>query len=193
MKSYRIFIVPGVLLFIGLLAFIAALVSWLLFPDFYSTPARWVVLFFVALTGVVIVVKNLVDILKGVRDLLPEEQEKTPKTYQTPFSAFFYDCYCKAPGKPELSRAEFNQALWTYLDWVMRHYNQARLYTEKPPEGEQIPQRKLADIFIPLTLRLSTPPGADEIQENLPDQPGDEMDEHRAYLKAMHRRRRSGE
>jgi len=139
MKSYQKFFIPGVLVVIGLLALSVALVSWFARPEWRATPAGVLILLGVALAGVLVSVKNLIDIINGVLILIPKirsgEQKgpETPNSYKTPYNQYFYDCYYKAPGKADLSRAEFDQALWLYLDWVRRDYNQARLYAERPP------------------------------------------------------------
>ena len=198
MKSNKL-IIPGVLLLVGLLVIVVALASWFARPEWRTTPAGALILIGAALGGVLVVVKNLIDIINGVLALIPKikpeapKEPETPSSYKTPYSQYFYDCYCKAPGKTDLSRAEFDQALWAYLDWVKRDYNQARLYAERPPRGENLPVRKLEEVFIPLTLRRSTPPLPDDVQKFRDEGDDSEIGKHRAYLRAMERRKREGD
>jgi hypothetical protein len=142
MKTYQKFVIPGVLLLVGLLAAGVALVSWFTRPELRAMPAGANILIATALVGVVVFIKNLVDIINGVRAMLPKaepDQEKEAETLascKTPHSQYFYDCYCKAPGKDTLSRAEFDQALWAYLDWVKREYNQRACMPSDLPKGK---------------------------------------------------------
>ncbi len=196
MKRYQLLIIPRVLLLVGLLVFVVTLVSWFARPEWRTTPAGALILIGVALGSVLVIVKNLIDIINGVLNLIPKikphesKESETPSSYRTPYSQYFHTCYCKAPGKSELSRAEFDQALWAYLDCVKLDYNQARLYAERTPRGEHLPVRKLEEVFIPLTLRRSTPPPPEDVQEFSDEQDDPEMGKHRAYLRAMERRKR---
>jgi polynucleotide 5'-kinase involved in rRNA processing len=56
-----------------------------------------------------------------------------------------------------------------------------------------LPVRKLEEVFIPLTLRLSKPPTAEEVLTQSAKSDDLELCEHQAYLRLVDRQKRQGD
>ena len=77
----------------------------------------------------------------------------------------FYSIYQQPAGRAQLSAEQFQRILEEYLSWADKAYARARLYgLESVRTAKGRPMRSLADVFVPITLRRSTPPSRSEVE-----------------------------
>lgn len=109
------------------------------------------------------------------------------------YIGIIYKVYQSLPGRPRLNKNDFKRILGEYLDWVQNAYDKARLYgLESLRTAQGQPIRRLADVFIPLTLRRFQPLRREEVEELLRDQ-GDLSSRTKAYLKLVEQKQTEGE
>src|SRR5690606_28593473 len=77
----------------------------------------------------------------------------------------FYQQYRIPAGNGDLDEKEFEQVLKDYLNWVITHYNKARLYGvggevfgKTLNENKYPPTRELSDVYVPLNFQRFSPP-----------------------------------
>jgi hypothetical protein len=105
----------------------------------------------------------------------------------------FFKQYQSPPGKAELLKSDFERILNEYLKWVARAYSRARLYGLESMHTTREPRRNLSDVFVPITLRRSSPPHRLEIDELAHQMKDDPLAKQKAYLRAIEQRRHYGD
>jgi formylglycine-generating enzyme required for sulfatase activity len=104
-----------------------------------------------------------------------------------------YNYYQSAPGRAALDADAFNRTLKNYLEWVLGAYGGARLYgLESLRVSGERPVRKLADVFVPITLRRFRPPAREEM-DALTKQHADHFERARAMQEWTEQNRQEGE
>ncbi len=115
-------------------------------------------------------------------------------THSTINTGVIYHFYQAAPGRGKLSETDFTRILKDYVQWVLNAYGKARLYgLESVQTTRERPNRQLADVFVPLSLRRFSPPSRREIEGLLEKGETDPFAHHKAYLRLVDEKRTEGQ
>ncbi len=119
---------------------------------------------------------------------------KGPVTHSTINTGVIYHLYQTAPGRGKLSETDFTRILKDYIQWVLNAYGKARLYgLESVQTSRERPNRQLADVFVPLSLRRFSPPSRREIEGLLEKRETEPLAHHKAYLRLVDEKRTEGQ
>jgi len=103
-----------------------------------------------------------------------------------------WNIYVSVAGRGKLSEEDFQKVLNNYLEWVRNFYSKARLWgLESLQVTGDRPVRRLADVFVPLSLCRFTPPRRDEVEE-LAGKSANGLERAKAYLSLIEERQQEG-